>query len=752
MEKGDELNRIDSSEKVSGSIKYTTDMIEVDALYVKVVRSTAAHAIIESLDLTEASSLPGVVKVITAHDVPGENLIGFFTRDQPLLAGDRVRFIGEAIALVVAEDPVAAKNAADLVKVSYRQLPAIFDVDSALSPDAIKIHEHGNLKEGFVISNGDVENGLSKSDVIVEGRYTFPYQEHAYLETEACLAMPDDNGVTVIGSMQVPFAVEKAVRTVLGNSVRKVRVIQAPTGGGFGGKEDAPDEVCSQAALAAVLTGRPALLAFNRKESIIFHPKRHPGYIVRKLGATKDGKLMALEETIMLDGGAYTALSPRVLFQAMFSSIGLYNYTNVHVQGFAIFTNKVPSSAFRGFGRPQGTFATELQMDELALKLGLDPIELRLKNLVNEGQKLIWGQELKGGIGLRECLLRAREMSGWENKRQHGGQNKARGIGIAAVMHGTSMGPLGIDVGSATVELDEGGNIVVKNSLTEYGQGITTGWVEIVSRALNVRKDIVRVAYPDTSIMYDSGPTAASRSTVVGGRALYEASINFKTNILKAVSEIEKIAPNKLFIDGDSVVSVDNITNKISLKEIFYTAKKLGLSIKGEAWFNNNQELYWNRKEGKGLPFRSFSFAAHVAEVEVDKESGKVDVINYYAVHDSGKIIRSDLAASQVYGGVVQGLGYALMEDLAFKDGKPLSNSFLDYIIPTFADIPNIQVDFVETYNEDGPYGAKGLGEVPFEPVAPAIANAILNAIGKPIRSFPFIPERVLNAIRSDLK
>ncbi|MEM3631709.1 MAG: xanthine dehydrogenase family protein molybdopterin-binding subunit [Conexivisphaerales archaeon] len=752
--KSEVLRRIDVSEKVAGKLRYTTDMIEVEALYVKVVRSAMPHAMIESIDISQAKETPGVIRVITSHDVPGENLIGFFTRDQPLLAEDRVRFIGEAVALVVAENPVSAMTAVNSVKISYKPLPAILDIDSALSPDAIKIHEDGNIKESFVIKKGNVESAFEKSDIVIEGRYSFPYQEHAYLETEACLAMPTEGGITVIGSMQVPFAVERAVRTVLGNAVNKVRVIQAPTGGGFGGKEDAPDEVCAHAALAAYLTGRPALLAYNRKESIIFHPKRHPGYIKRKLGATRDGILTALSETIMLDGGAYMSLTPRVIFQSVATATGPYLIPNVDIEGKGVYTNKVPCGAFRGFGKPQSQFAAELQMDELAKELKMDPLELRLKNLIKEGSELPWGQRLGDGIGILQCAIRVKEMAEWEEKRQKYGvvdsKGIARGIGLALAMHGTSIGPLGIDVGSAIIELDENGKIVVKNSLTEYGQGIYTGWIEIVSRALNVDKGLIEVIYPDTSIMYDSGPTVASRSTAVGGRAIYEAAINFKSAILKAASQMIGVKPHRLSLEGDSIKSIENPNNRLSLKDIASMARKNGQTIKGEAWVNMNQGSYWDREKGRGVPWKSYSFAAHVAEVEVDINSGKVNVVNYYAVHDSGKILKRSLAESQVYGGVVQGLGYALMEDLHFKDGKLLSNSFLDYMIPTFADTPNIYVDFIETYNEDGPFGAKGLGEVPIEPVAPAIANAIYNAIGKPIRAFPFTSERVFSALQGD--
>lgn len=744
------LARIDAGQKVVGRVRYITDMIEVDALYVKVVRSTQAHARICSLDSSEARAIPGVQMVITAKDIPGENLIGFFLRDQPLLAGDVTRFAGEALALVVAEDPVAARRAVEAIKVDYEPLPAVLDIDEALKTGSVKLGKDGNIKESYQVKKGDVDDGFKKSDVILEGRYSFPYQDQAYLETEAALAIPSEDGLTIMGSIQVPFSVERAVRSVLGKSARGVRIIQAPTGGAFGGKEDAPDEVCSQAALAAFLTNKPCLLAFNRKESMIFHPKRHPGYIRRKIGATRSGKIMALQEYVALDGGAYMALTPRVLFQAVIAASGPYRYPNVLVDGVGVYTNKVPSSAFRGFGKPQGLYAAELQMDELADELKMDPAELRLKNLLQEGDETAWGQRLSNGVGIRECVRRAMEMSNWTGRRRtaaEGGKIR-RGLGMALAVHGNSLGPYGFDIGSAILALDQDGYIVVKVALTEYGQGIHTGWVEIVRRALNVDPGIIKVAYADTGEMYDTGPTVASRSTVVGGRALYEAAVNFKSALLREASSILEVLPNNLIIAGDKVVNARDPSVYVEIKEIAKRSEAKGLQIRGEAWINMNQGTSWNREKGQGSPFRSYSFAAHVAEVEVNTDTGKVDVINYFAVHDSGKILNRKLAESQVHGGVVQGLGYALTEDLVFRDGRLATNSFLDYMIPTFADVPaEIAVDFVEPYNEDGPFGAKGLGEVPIEPVAPAVGNAIRNAIGISVRDFPFTGERVLMAL-----
>ncbi|MGC9209549.1 MAG: xanthine dehydrogenase family protein molybdopterin-binding subunit [Nitrososphaeria archaeon] len=739
-----ELDRIDASDKIAGNIRYVGDMVEVDAYYVKVVRSAYAHAEILSIDVSEASKY---ARIITANDIPGEKLIGFLIRDQPLLAYDKVRYYGEPVALSVSEDIRRAKAGAELVKIEYRPLKPIFTIEEALDPNTVRIYEKGNLKASFRISNGNVDEGFKTSDVVLEDKYEFPHQEHAYLETEACLAIPEKDNMTVIGSMQVPFAVEKAVRLVLGNAVKNVRVIQSPTGGGFGGKEDAPDEVCAQAALAAYVTGKPCFLMNNRKESFVGHHKRHPGYIIRKIGATKDGKLQSLVSSVYLDGGAYTSLSPRVLFQALFASIGPYYIPNVYVEGYAVYTNKVPSGAFRGFGNPQGLFAAEVQMNELAKELGMDPVELRLKNLVTPNGYTSWGQRLTFDVGARECLLTAVQKFGGLGGRTDNTGTKRRGVGVAMVIHGQSIGPLGLDVGSAIVELADDGRVEVKVALTEYGQGIHTGWVQIVSKATNLSPNVIRVVYPDTGIMYDSGPTVASRSTIVGGRALLEASLQFKNELIKAASDIYGKRPNELYIDGEKVRSRDG--EFYSLVEIAKALRAHGRKVIGEGWFNMNYGEYWNEAKGQGVPWKSYAFAAHIAEVEVDTETGRVEVLRYCAVQDVGKVLNRKLATSQVYGGVIQGLGYALSEELRFDEkGALVVNSFIDYMIPTFADTPReFCVDFVETYNEDGPFGAKGLGEVPIEPVAAVIASAVADAIGRPIRSIPVTPERVLRAL-----
>ncbi len=375
-------NCVDALQKVLGKTRYTTDMIDQPALYLRLVRSPHAHAILKRIDFSAAEKISGVVRVVTGKDVPGANEVGFFIQDQPLFCDQKVRFVGDTVAMVIATTPEAAETGVEAVKVDYEPLPAVYDPQEALKSDAAKIHEKGNFLDSFLVRKGDVEKGFREADVVVKGTYQTPIQEQAYLETEAALAYPIPDGIAVVGSMQCPFAVEKAVKVVLGKSVSNIRIILAPTGGAFGGKEDAPDEVCARAALATYLTKKPALLAFSREESTIFHPKRHPIKIERKMGVTRKGKITAVEANVLLDGGAYASLSSRVLFQSVCLVSGAYDVPNVQVDGTVAYTNKVPMGAFRGFGKPQALFAAELQMDEAAEQLHMDPFEFRHNNIL----------------------------------------------------------------------------------------------------------------------------------------------------------------------------------------------------------------------------------------------------------------------------------------------------------------------------------------------------------------------------------
>ncbi|HXW94617.1 MAG TPA: xanthine dehydrogenase family protein molybdopterin-binding subunit [Nitrososphaerales archaeon] len=742
-----EVPRVDALEKALGETRYTTDNIQEDVLYLRVVRSPHPHALINRIDTSKAEHVPGVLRVVTARDVPGSNYIGYVVQDRPLLCHDRVRFVGDNVALVVADTPESAELGVQAVDVAYEKLPAVFDPAEALRPDAPAIHPSGNLTARHFVRLGDAERGLAKADYVVKGVYSTPVQEQAYLETEAALAYPKGDSVVVLGSMQNPFMVKKAVSTVLGRAVSNVRIIQAPTGGGFGGKQDAPDEVCAMAALGTWLTKRPALLAFSRKESTAFHPKRHPMVFEREMGVSSRGKITAVRARILADGGAYASLSERVLFVAVVVAAGPYEIPNVHIDGTVVYTNNVPTGAFRGFGKPQASFAAELQMDEAADRAGMDPADLRLNNILKVGSITPTGQILPEGIGIEECILRARAASAWDAKRKAGPGlgTRRRGIGMACTIH-----PEGLngeaDAATAWVEITPQGRVVVKTGLTEYGQGIYTGFTQIVNRVLGTTADRVSVVLPDTDLVPDSGPTVASRSTVFGGKAILLASEKLRGRLAGVASEMLSCPADQLVFEGNSVRRLGHEDTRLGFGELVSECFNRGMTLKEDGKVAKALPA-WDREAGRGDLAPSYAFGAHVAEVEVDMETGKVDVVNYTAAHDSGTVVSREQYESQIIGGVAQGLGYALMEELILKEGVIRNQSFLDYHIPTAADIPSIKTIIVEAPDDFGPFGAKGVGEAGIEPVAGAVANAVYNALGFPIRRFPFTPERVSEAI-----
>ena len=688
-----------------------------------------------------------MVRVITAADIPGSKNFGAFVQDQPVLCYDKVRFIGDPVALVVAETPESAEGGVRAVEVQYEKLPAVFDPKESLSGKGM-IHERGNLLDRTIVSKGDVTRGLEEADFVVSGTYSTPMQEQAYLETEAALAQKETDGsVTVVGCMQAPFVVEHAVKMVLGSAVPSVRIVVAPTGGAFGGKEDAPEGVCAMAALATHLTGKPALVAFSRQESITFHPKRHPMVIERELGVTKDGKLTAVRERIIADGGAYASLGPRVLFAAACVATGAYEVPNVFVEGLLAYTNKVPAGAFRGFGKPQALFAAELQMEEAARLIGMDPARFRMRNMLRVGSTTSTGQVLKDSVGLEECFMKAIEASGWRVSRDRSDPpaNVRRGMGMAALIHPTGLGPVGVDVSSATIELTDG-SVVIRSGLAEYGQGIHTGYAKIARRVLGLKRTRVTVELPDTAVALDSGPTVASRGTAMGGKALLIATQRLKQRLAAIASDLLSVKASEIEFEDDEVLVAGSPGKRISFAVLVAECKKRGVLLKEEGW-NRITDTNWDREKGAGSPWVSYSFGVHVAEVQVDTETGKVDLLNYVAAHDSGSVIAPAQFKGQILGGVVQGIGYSLMEELLLDEGRIRNPSFLDYYIPTAADVPRITPILVEAPDEYGPFGAKGIGEPPIEPVAAAIGNAIFDALGFPIRTLPFTAERVHEAI-----
>jgi CO/xanthine dehydrogenase Mo-binding subunit len=715
---GQRIPRPDAADKVKGSALYVEDLAVAGALEGGVLRSPHAHARIKHLDVTRARALPGVAAVLTARDIPGRNLIPLIQEDWPVLADELVRHVGEGVALVAAETPEALDEALRAIDVEYEPLPALLDMEEALRRGEVIAH--------WTVRRGEASVALERSDlVVVEGTYRTPYQEHAYIEPNGMVALPDgQGGVVVYGSLQCPFYVQKAVASALGIELSRARIVQTVTGGGFGGKEDAPSAPGAHAALLTQATGRAVRLILSREEDMAVMSKRHPARIRMRTGATADGRLVACEVDYLLDGGAYATLSPVVLFRGTVHACGPYRVPNVAVEARAVRTHKVPCGAFRGFGEPQVVFACESQMDELAERLGLDPLELRRRNALEVRDQTVTGHELKTSVGFREVLDRVAIAADWEKKRAEYGRDQGtvrRGIGLACCYYGVGLGAMGkhLNPAGASVVVAADGSVTVAVGTTEIGQGMVTVLTQITAEALGCPVSAVRVMDPDTSRVPDSGPTVASRTTVMSGNAIRDA-------VAKIRAAMEPVIADSGLPWQDAVA--------------LCVQKQVGLAAHGWAV---PPATTFDLETGQGEAYICYSWSANIVEVEVDTETGETRVLRVSSGHDTGRVINPTTAEGQVEGGVVQGLGYALVEEHALKDGHILNDQFSTYIIPTTLDTPEIKTILVESYFPWGPYGAKGLGETPIIAVAPAVTAAIHHAVGVRLPEIPATPERV---------
>lgn len=752
---GKAVPRFDAEAKVQGQARYADDLAFPGMLYGKAIRAERPHARLVRVDLSRVQAHPKVACVVTARDIPGRNVVPIIYEDMPLLAGGMVRYVGEPIALLAAETKEEAEEAAKLAVIEYADLPAVFDPLAAIKPGAPQVAvpaaaENGNIFNHMVIRKGDVGKGFAEAEVIVEGEYRVGYQEHAYLEPQGAIAVPEENGIVIYGSLQCPFYVQKAVAAVLGLPLSRVRVVPTAVGGGFGGKEDVPSQVAAMAAVLAWKAGRPVKVVFDRAEDIATTSKREPAVIRYRTGAKGDGTLTAVEVKFYYNAGAYQTLSSAVLWRGLIHAAGPYRIPHVKVDGYSVATNTVPCGAFRGFGSPPVIFAHESQMDELAKVLGMDPVELRRKNALREGDETATAQVLTESVGLISCIDRAKQLSRWEERNQavakFNQQEKfrRRGLGVSAVMYGVGLGakaPL-LDKAGAYLKLEADGSFTLAVGNTEMGQGAVTVLAQIAAEALEVPLSLIQVAPVDTSRVPDSGPTVASRTTTVQGMAVLDAARKLKAKINQAVQEI--LGCPRFVVEGVAFGDPRDPKRRVTLAEVarWMWAHNWDLSATGWA---EAEPVDWDPKTGLGKAYFVYSFACHIAEVEVDLLTGEAHVRGFWAVHDSGKVVNPATAFGQVAGGIAQGIGYALLEELETKDGRILYPSLTAYHIPTALDMPEeLVIDFVEAPYSGGPYGAKGLGEVPLMASHAAVANAVSAACGGRLRQYPATPERVL--------
>ncbi len=755
---GKSVVRTDAVAKVKGALDYGADYAQEGFLFGKILRSPHPHALIKSVDTSKARALPGVAAVLTAEDVPGRNGFGAIIPDQPVICGEKVRFIGDGVALVAAETEAIAQQALELIQVAYEPLEPVFDPRDAMKEGAPKIHDDGNLLSDDKIRKGDVEKAFQEADVILERTYDVPFIDHAYLEPDISMALPQSNGIMLIeGPMQAPFTVRRNINAVLGVPLNMVRVRQVPMGGGFGGKEDSPIDLGCRAAVLAHHCGRPVRMSLEREEVMLQTCKRHPMVMEVKIGAKKDGTLLAFQGVIYDEQGAYAGLGPILPpaggshIHAMIMMAGPYEIPNVKVDAYLCYTNNPYGGAMRGFGAPQVHIAHEHMMDELAEQLGISPLDIRRKNGFKLGSTTATGQVLDQSVGLLETLEASARAFNWDRKYSETGyvdeeKTKRRGVGVGMGWYRTSIGTGG-DACGANIHVHEDGSVLLFTGITEMGQGAYTVLPQICAEELGIRVEDIRYVQPDTDIVPESGPTVGSRSTTLMGNAIILAARQVKESILDAAAEMLDVPTERLESKDRTIYDRENQEHFVSFREAAFKCMVTGRRLIGQGWWAPPKPSL-DPETGQGNPYFVYAYSTHMAEVIVDVETGEVDITDYVAAFDIGKAINPKAVEAQIEGGVAMGLGYALMEEVVVEKGAIQNLSLRNFLIPTALDVPDIQPIILEVENKYGPYGGKGIGEMPNIPAAPAILNAIANACGGRVRSLPADPESVFRAIR----
>lgn len=760
---GKPLPRIDAMGKVVGATKYAGDYVMPNMLHAQVLRSKYPSALVKRVDVSRARALPGVACVLTADDLPGAEMAtdipgvtGTAKRagsDAPILASDRVRFMGEAIAMVAAETLDLAEKALDLIEVEYEPLPGVFDPIEALKPDAPIVNPSplaGETSENIVgrwtMRKGDFEAGMRLADVIVERAYKTQFIDHAYLEPEAGIAWVDENDVL---TMRVSTQVVEHFRNIaaaLQLPQNRVHVMGAMVGGGFGGKEDMTVELFI--GLLALKTRRPVRLVFTREESLIAHCKRHPFTITHRWGVTKQGRITAAKVDIVADSGGYVYLSPYVLLYASAAAVGPYRVNHVHVDSVAVATNNTFTSAFRGFGAAQACVAYEQHMDEIARELDMDPRELRRMNYVKTGDTNTTGQAIKSAVWLEESQKRA--WDGLGEPSQASSPNIRVGRGIASYIQSYGRITWFHDTSQAWVGVEMDGSVVIRCGVPDIGGGQLNTLAQITSEVLGVPLKQVTVYGTDSALTPLAGTTTATRQMYMSGNATYQAAMAVRKTLAERASLYLECEPDEVDFADSTVFVRGDPPQSIALPQLIAMCAAEGLPRANLSLFKAPFTDKLDPETGQGDLFPDFTFGTQAVEVAVDIETGEVRVLKSVGAHDVGRAINSAAVAGQIEGGAAMGLGYALMEDVQIVDGYTRTPSFAEYLIPTSSDIPETQAIILESGTGVGPFGAKGIGEPSLTPVAPAIANAVANAIGARVYQLPLTPERVLEAIDND--
>ncbi len=723
------MQRREGLAKLTGRERYVDDLPLEDFLWGMTVRSPAPRGRVTAIRFGREVDWSQFV-VVDHHDLPGPNVVYLIEQDQPVLAAGVVRHVHEPVLLLAHPDRNALRRAVRAVEVLIEPDPPVLDFRLPSRPDQIQYGADNVLKH-LSIEKGDVARALARAPVVVEGVYETGAQEHVYLETQGMIATLEGAVVVIRGSMQCPYYVLNALKHALARDATRLRVIQTPTGGGFGGKEEFPSHLALHAALLALKSGRAVKMIYDRGEDMAATTKRHPARVRHRTGLTRDGRLLAQDIDLLLDGGAYVTLSPVVLSRGIIHAAGPYFCEHVRIDGRAVLTNAVPFGAFRGFGAPQTLFACERHMDVIARTLRMDPAQLRRVNLIRDGQTTATGQVINDGSDRVAVLERALAVSGWHEKRRaHAGFNatqatRRRGVGLATFYHGggfTGGGEVHLESRLHVAGLPDG-RVEVRSANIEMGQGTLTVFTQLAADRLGLLPEEVVIAEADTARVPNSGPTVASRTTMVVGRLVERACDDLRRRL--GIPDSAR---------GDAV--------RAALRDWHHAHP--GGSLVGEAVYERPPGINWDDARYRGDAYGAFAWATYVAEVEVDLRTGAVRVTDFVAVQEIGKVINETLARGQVQGGVVQGIGWALMEECKWQDGALVNSQLTNYIIPTSDDVPPIRVAFLEARYPHGAQGAKGLGELPIDGPAPAILNAVADATGTDPRTIPLTAERLM--------
>ncbi len=728
------MPRKEGRDKVTGKAQYVDDMTLPEMLYGATVRSQVPRGKIRKITFGPGIAWDEFV-VVTAKDIPGKNVIALIADDQPCLADGFVNHPEEPILLLAHPNRHLLPQAVQAISIEYDQLSAVFTIEESENRSEI-IWGADNTFKTYLVEKGDVDGVWGKADYIVEGEYRTGAQEQLYIENNGMIASFDpQQGITVWGSLQCPYYVHKALMALCNLPADKVRVVQMETGGAFGGKEEYPSMIAAHAALLAIKCGRPVKIIYDRMEDMAATTKRHPSRTRHRTAVTREGKILGGEIEFTVDGGAYVTLSPVVLSRGTIHAGGAYYWPNVRIKAKAMATNTPPHGAFRGFGAPQSLFALERHMDRIARVVGLSPIEIRKRNFLKPGQATTTEQIVREPIDLEKLLDRALELSDYKNKEQgFAKKNKTstskKGMGIAAFLHGAGFTGSGErNLGSVVgVEGCADGKVRILVSSTEFGQGTKTVLCQIAAEALKLPYDSVEIAPADTNEVPNSGPTVASRTVMVVGKLVQSAALGIKQTLMA----------NGLL--GDSYSA-----------EEFQSACRTHVVTRGsfKSWarYEAPADVFWDDDKYRGEAYAAFAWAVYIAEVTVDVTTYSASVDDFVALQEVGKVLHPVLARGQIAGGVAQGIGYSLYEKIVWQNGRMQNGQMTNYIMPTSADLPPIRVFFEEMGNIHGAFGAKGIGELPMDGPAPAILNAVEDALKIPFDSIPLLPEDIFEAL-----